>query len=96
MNPEENAVDVSQDRPEEAVAVPELPRALTAPRPVVIVGTVLFIVSLMVTLIARDTFGDAWIICACGIGVGLFGAAVLTAQQRAAARGDRGAQRGLA
>lgn len=78
-----------------AVETPDLPRALTEPRPVVIAGTVLFAVFFVVALLARNTFGDAWIVCACGVGVGAFGAAVLTLQRRAARRGDRGAQRGL-
>ncbi|CAM3941558.1 DUF2530 domain-containing protein [Tsukamurella strandjordii] len=86
---------VSPGPAEEAVTPPELPHSLTEPRPVVIIGTVLFAISLIVTLAARETFGDAWITCACGVGVGLLGAAVLTAQRRAARRGDRGAQRGL-
>ncbi|ADG77468.1 hypothetical protein TPAU25S_02314 [Tsukamurella paurometabola] len=88
-------MDGTSGSAEEAVSAPELPRSLTEPQPVVIAGTVLFAISLVITLIARDTFGAAWIVCACGVGVGLLGAAVLTAQRRAALRGDRGAQRGL-
>ncbi|NMD58478.1 DUF2530 domain-containing protein [Tsukamurella conjunctivitidis] len=78
-----------------AVTAPDLPRAATEPRPVVIAGTVAFAIALVITLLARSTFGEAWIVCACGVGVGAFGAAVLTLQRRAARRGDRGAQRGL-
>lgn len=78
-----------------AVQAPDLPRELTEPRPVVIAGTVLFAVFLVITVLARNTFGEAWIVCACGVGVGVFGATVLTLQRRAARRGDRGAQRGL-
>ena len=78
-----------------AVSAPPLPRALTEPRPVVIVGTALFAIALVVTLLARETFGQAWAVCACGVGAGLLGAGVLTLQRRAALRGDRGAQRGL-
>ncbi|WP_308297552.1 DUF2530 domain-containing protein [Tsukamurella paurometabola] len=77
------------------MTAPELPRAVTEPRPVVMAGTVLFAVALVVTLLARETFGAAWIVCACGVGVGVLGATVLTLQRRAALRGDRGAQRGL-
>ncbi len=78
-----------------APVAPELPRAATEPRPVVIAGTLAFAVAFVITLFARQTFGAAWIVCACGVGVGLFGATVLTLQRRAALRGDRGAQRGL-
>lgn len=81
--------------PGHATKAPELPRTLTEPRPVVIVGTVLFAALFVVTLLARNTFGAAWIVCACGVGVGIIGATVLTLQRRAALRGDRGAQRGL-
>lgn len=83
------------DGNEGAVSAPPLPRSLTEARPVVIAGTVLFAVALVVTLLARGTFGEAWIVCACGVGVGALGALVLTLQRRAALRGDRGAQRGL-
>ncbi|GAB3132222.1 hypothetical protein GCM10027289_19830 [Tsukamurella serpentis] len=78
-----------------SVDVPALPRALTQALPVVIAGTVLFSVSLIITFLMRNMFGEAWIVSACGVGVGAAGAAVLTAQLRAARRGDRGAQRGL-
>lgn len=88
-------MNLQGNEPGNTVAAPELPRAATEPRPVVIAGTVAFAVALVVTLLARDTFGAAWIVCACGVGVGAFGATVLTLQRRAALRGDRGAQRGL-
>ncbi|WP_040765771.1 DUF2530 domain-containing protein [Tsukamurella sp. 1534] len=88
-------MDVHSESGDEPLQAPALPRSVTEARPVVIVGTVLFALFLVVTLVAREAFGEAWIICACGVGVGLFGAAVLTAQRRAALRGDRGAQRGL-
>lgn len=82
--------------PEHITEAPELPRTLTEPRPVVIAGTILFAAFFVVTVLARNTFGAAWIVCACGVGVGILGATVLTLQRRAALRGDRGAQRGLA
>lgn len=88
-------MNLQGNEPGNTVAAPELPRAATEPRPVVIAGTVAFAMALVVALLARGTFGDAWIVCACGVGVGAFGATVLTLQRRAARRGDRGAQRGL-
>ncbi len=88
-------MSLQEDGNDGAISAPPLPRSLTEPRPVVIAGTVLFAVALVVTLLARDSFGSAWIVCACGVGVGMLGAAVLTLQRRAARRGDRGAQRGL-
>ncbi|VDR37631.1 Protein of uncharacterised function (DUF2530) [Tsukamurella paurometabola] len=88
-------MNLQRNAPENAVTAPELPRAMTEPRPVVMAGTILFAVALVVTLLARETFGAAWIVCACGVGVGVLGATVLTLQRRAALRGDRGAQRGL-
>lgn len=88
-------MNLQGNEPGNTVTAPELPRAATEPRPVVIAGTVAFAVALVITLLARGTFGDAWIVCACGVGVGAFGATVLTLQRQAALRGDRGAQRGL-
>jgi len=88
-------VSLQANEPEQAVTAPALPSALTEPRPVVIAGTALFAVCFVITLLARETFGQAWIICACGVGVGVLGATVLTLQRRAVRRGDRGAQRGL-
>lgn len=88
-------MNLQGNEPGNTVTAPELPRAATEPRPVVIAGTVAFALALVITLLARGTFGDAWIVCACGVGVGAFGATVLTLQRRAALRGDRGAQRGL-
>lgn len=80
---------------EGAVVAPTLPAALTEPRPVVIAGTAFFLAFFVITFLARNTFGEAWIVYACGLGVGAFGAAVVTLQRRSALRGDRGAQRGL-
>lgn len=75
--------------------IPALPASLAEPRPVVITGTVLWIVLSVLAFALPDTFGALRAIGPCGIAVGLVGAAVLTAQRRAARRGDRGAQRGL-
>ncbi len=88
-------MNLQENGAENTAAVPELPRSATEPRLVVITGTIMFAVILVITLLARETFGAAWIVCACGVGAGVLGAAVLTAQRRAALRGDRGAQRGL-
>ncbi|TWS18817.1 DUF2530 domain-containing protein [Tsukamurella asaccharolytica] len=88
-------MNLQGSEPENGVSAPELPRAVTEPRPVVVAGTVAFAMALVITLLFRETFGDAWIVCACGVGMGLLGATVLTLQRRAALRGDRGAQRGL-
>ncbi|TWS22954.1 DUF2530 domain-containing protein [Tsukamurella sputi] len=88
-------MSLQANEPDHAVTAPALPRALTEPRPVVIAGTALFAIVFVITLLARETFGQAWVVCACGVGVGVLGATVLTLQRRAALRGDRGAQRGL-
>ncbi|BDD81083.1 hypothetical protein TPB0596_08460 [Tsukamurella pulmonis] len=88
-------MSLQANEPEPAVTAPPLPRALTEARPVVLVGTALFAAFFVITFLARETFGQAWVVCACGVGVGVLGATVLTLQRRAALRGDRGAQRGL-
>ncbi len=74
---------------------PDLPRQITAPLPVVITGTALWLVALIVTALFRDSFGSAWITCIAGVGVGAFGTSTFLLQRRAAVRGDRGAQQGL-
>lgn len=89
-------MNLQGNEPDERVSAPALPSAATEPRPVVLAGAALFALALVITFLARDGLGDAWIVCACGVGVGAFGALVLTLQRRAVRRGDRGAQRGLA
>ncbi|MDF0529824.1 DUF2530 domain-containing protein [Tsukamurella sp. 8F] len=74
---------------------PPLPRQITAPLPVVITGTALWMLAAIVTASSSSAFGDLWITCVTGVGVGAFGCSVFILQRRAAARGDRGAQQGL-
>jgi Na+/glutamate symporter len=76
--------------------IPALPGSLSEPRPVVITGTILWIVFAVATFADRDYSNSLWQVGACGVGVGVLGAAVLTLQRRAARRGTKGAQRGLA
>lgn len=75
--------------------IPLLPPALTESRPVVITGTAIWIVITLVAFLAPDALGTLRWVGVCGIGVGLFGAVVLTLQRRALQRGARSAQHGL-
>ena len=77
---------------------PALPRRLTDPIPVILVGSAVWVVVAVVLGVLGATGArpfDAWFSASLvGIGLGLLGLLVLGLQRRAARRGDKGAQRG--
>ena len=75
-------------------AAPELPARLRDPRPVIIVGTVLWALAALAsfTVPALEHWRPATI---AGIAVSLFGLSLFLWQRSAARRGARGAQTGL-
>lgn len=70
-------------------------RRLADPRPVLAIGTALWVVATVVVLLGGDRWSDILPVCIAGILVGLLGSALFLAQRRAARRGHRGAQVGL-
>ncbi|WP_010228389.1 MULTISPECIES: DUF2530 domain-containing protein [unclassified Pseudonocardia] len=78
---------------------PPLPPRFYESPPVLLGGMLLWAVATGVVVLSWLVGGpwDAgsfWT-CIAGLGVGLFGAAIFTAQRAAARRGDRSAQRGI-
>lgn len=65
------------------------------PRPVLAVGTVVWIVATVVVAVSGDRWEDALPVCIAGIVVGILGTALFLVQRNAARRGSRGAQVGL-
>lgn len=74
---------------------PLIPRRLTDPRPVVMIGTLAWLIATAVVLAAGDRWHAALPICLAGLAVGALGFALFLAQRAAARRGSKGAQRGL-
>ncbi|MFC8312788.1 MULTISPECIES: DUF2530 domain-containing protein [unclassified Gordonia (in: high G+C Gram-positive bacteria)] len=75
--------------------IPELPRALRAPEPVIVVGMIGWVVATVVVAVT-DLGGDrALSVCLVGLAVGLLGTTIVLVQRAGVRRGDRGAQEGL-
>ncbi|MCG7634173.1 MULTISPECIES: DUF2530 domain-containing protein [Gordonia] len=75
--------------------IPELPRALRAPEPVIVVGMVAWVIATVLVAVT-DLGGDrALQICLVGLAVGLLGTTIVLVQRAGVRRGDRGAQEGL-
>lgn len=77
------------------VDIPELPRVLRAPEPVIVAGMLSWAVATLVVALT-DIGGDkALQICLVGLGVGLLGTTIVVVQKAAVRRGAKGAQVGL-
>ena len=79
----------------DAAAVPELPRALRAPEPVIIVGMLAWLIATIVVGVSGWGGGRTLAVCLTGLGVGVLGTLVFLIQRRASRRGEKTAQRGL-
>ncbi|AZZ83289.1 MULTISPECIES: DUF2530 domain-containing protein [Gordonia] len=79
----------------DTVDVPELPRVLRAPEPVIVVGMVAWLVATVVVAVNDVGGGNALRICLVGLGVGLLGTTIVLVQRAGVRRGARGAQEGL-
>jgi len=75
--------------------IPEIPARLADPRPVLALGTVLWVIATIVVLVAGDRWDDALPICITGMLVGILGTGIFWWQRSASRRGSKGAQRGL-
>ncbi|WP_457537782.1 DUF2530 domain-containing protein [Williamsia sp. R60] len=75
--------------------IPSLPRALTAPEPVIAVGMIGFLVATVLVAVWDLGTDNTLTICLVGLGVGLFGCFVVSLQRWAIRRGSRAAQDGL-
>ncbi|WP_431957665.1 DUF2530 domain-containing protein [Nocardia lijiangensis] len=75
--------------------VPEIPPRLTDPRPVLAVGSALWVVAALVVWASGERWEWARPVCLMGLVVGLIGLTIFLIQRRGARRGDKGAQTGL-
>ncbi|MEU6833374.1 DUF2530 domain-containing protein [Nocardia beijingensis] len=75
--------------------VPQIPPRLTDPRPVLAVGSALWLVATVVVWASGDRWASARPVCLMGLVVGLLGLVIYLVQRRGARRGDKGAQTGL-
>ncbi|MFF9541309.1 DUF2530 domain-containing protein, partial [Streptomyces sp. NPDC014724] len=71
--------------------VPQIPPRLTDPRPVLAVGSLLWLVALVVVWVGGPRWEAARPVCVMGLVVGLIGLVIFLIQRRAARRGDKGA-----
>lgn len=74
--------------------IPQLPRRLVDPRPVVLAGFLAWAVAAALTWVV-PAWADARPVCLMGLAVGVLGSSIFLAQLRSARRGDKGAQVGL-
>ncbi|WP_067472249.1 DUF2530 domain-containing protein [Nocardia amamiensis] len=75
--------------------VPQLPPRLTDPRPVLAVGSALWLIATVVVWVGGDRWEQARPVCLMGLVVGLIALVIYLVQRRGARRGDKGAQTGL-
>lgn len=75
--------------------VPQLPPRLTDPRPVLAVGSALWLIATVVVWAGGDRWASARPVCLMGLAVGLIALVIYLVQRRGARRGDKGAQTGL-
>ncbi|WP_345352200.1 DUF2530 domain-containing protein [Rhodococcus olei] len=74
---------------------PRIPARLTDPRPVIVIGTLAWLVATGVVLASGDRWASALPICWAGLALGVLGSLLFVVQRRASRRGRRTAQRGL-
>lgn len=79
----------------DASDIPQLPRVLRAPEPVIIVGMAAWLVAAIVVWVTGWGGDRALQVCLVGLAVGVLGTTVFLVQRAAVRRGDRTAQRGL-
>ena len=88
---------MSSPDPDAGWQPPPLPRRLTDPVPVILVGSAVWLAALVVLgalALTGTRPADVWLwACVVGVGLGVIGLGVLALQRRANARGSRGAQK---
>ncbi|MGO4614044.1 DUF2530 domain-containing protein [Nocardia sp. 2YAB30] len=75
--------------------VPQIPPRLTDPRPVLAVGSALWLIATAVVWASGDRWESARPVCLMGLVVGVLALGIFLIQRRGARRGDKGAQTGL-
>ncbi|CAM3911201.1 DUF2530 domain-containing protein [Smaragdicoccus niigatensis] len=75
--------------------VPQIPKRLTDPRPVLAIGTLLWAIATAVVWASGDLWMDARPTCLMGMALGGVGYLMFTVQRRSARLGKKGAQQGL-
>lgn len=85
--------------PADQPAVPNLPRSLADPRPVIAVGTLVFAVALVVLavlgLTGRSGIGTPLSTCAVGVALGVIGYGIFSWQRRTVRSGSGRGQQGI-
>ncbi len=88
---------MSSPDPDAGWQPPPLPRRLTDPVPVILVGSAVWLAALVVLgalALTGTRPADVWLwACVVGVGLGVIGLGVLALQRHANARGSRGAQK---
>ncbi|MGV9710945.1 DUF2530 domain-containing protein [Gordonia sp. NPDC003424] len=79
----------------DAPDIPELPRVLRAPEPVIVVGMAAWLLAAIVVWVTGWGGDRTLAVCLVGLAVGVLGTTVFLIQRAAVRRGDRTAQRGL-
>ena len=75
--------------------IPQLPRRLTDPRPVLVVGTLLWAIAAVVVWNGPQSWMTARPTCLMGILLGGVGYVLFSIQRRSARLGKKGAQQGI-
>ncbi len=88
-------VESYSDAMPDASDIPELPRVLRAPEPVIIAGMVAWLVATVVVWMTGWGGDRAVQVCLVGLAVGVLGTTIFLVQRAASRRGDRTAQQGL-
>ncbi|GAC68305.1 DUF2530 domain-containing protein [Gordonia soli] len=79
----------------DAAHIPELPRVVRAPEPLIIVGMVIWAVATVVVWTTGWGGERTGWVCVVGLAVGILGTTIVLVQRAGVRRGDRGAQQGL-
>lgn len=75
--------------------VPEIPPRFTDPRPVLAVGSGLWLIAAVAVWAGGDRWESLRPVCLMGLVVGVLALGIFLVQRRGARRGDKGAQTGL-
>ncbi|MGL4304716.1 MAG: DUF2530 domain-containing protein [Mycobacteriaceae bacterium] len=77
------------------MTIPQLPAALTDPRPVIAIGTTVWGIATTVVLLSWPRWENVLPTCYNGLALGIVGSGIFLLQRRSARLGVKGAQTGL-